>query len=219
MNNRDPSDSSDSPISSDEQRPFDAVAAAAELEASMQQADQQAAGEAGAGKYVEELEVEVLELTRIIGRKEAALAAAEERTDRANDEVEAAKRRLAREAEVELGRRRGEILLAFVDVLDDLDRALVSARATDRSLDVVGGVEMVHRRFAGTLERFGVRRMSARGQRFDPALHEAVSLVSVTDPEQDGQVIEVLRAGYTLDRADVDPEILRPATVVVGKRG
>ena len=58
------------------------------------------------------------------------------------------------------------------------------------------------------------RRVKAwvRGERFDPQRHEAIALVPVTDPAQDGQVIDVMREGYL-----IGDEVLRPAAVAVGK--
>jgi molecular chaperone GrpE len=63
-----------------------------------------------------------------------------------------------------------------------------------------------------TLEQFGVLRIEAQGQRFDPNLHEAV--MEVDDPSSPpGTVTRVVEPGYTLrDR------LLRPARVVVAKR-
>jgi molecular chaperone GrpE len=57
-----------------------------------------------------------------------------------------------------------------------------------------------------------VERTGAPGDRFDPALHEAVA-VRESDEAPDGTIAEVARSGYVLgDR------VLRPAQVVVSRR-
>jgi molecular chaperone GrpE len=64
-----------------------------------------------------------------------------------------------------------------------------------------------------TLERFGVKRIEALGQRFDPNMHEAV--MEDDDPSSPpGTVTRVIEPGYMLrDR------LLRPARVAVTRRG
>ena len=53
---------------------------------------------------------------------------------------------------------------------------------------------------------------AALGQRFDPNQHDAIGLIPVTDPEQDGVIMRVVRAGYRFG-----DKVLRPVVVQVGK--
>jgi molecular chaperone GrpE len=63
-----------------------------------------------------------------------------------------------------------------------------------------------------TLDCFGVRRIDALGQRFDPSLHEV--MMDVDDPSQPpGTVIRVVEHGYT-----IHDRLLGPARVIVSKR-
>jgi molecular chaperone GrpE len=50
------------------------------------------------------------------------------------------------------------------------------------------------------------------GQRFDPALHEAVSTVPAALPDDDGLIVGVVRHGYR-----IGDDVLRPAAVAVAK--
>jgi molecular chaperone GrpE len=52
----------------------------------------------------------------------------------------------------------------------------------------------------------------ALGERFDPERHEAMTLVPVSDPAQDGRVVGVMREAYSIGE-----DMLRPAGVAVGK--
>lgn len=65
--------------------------------------------------------------------------------------------------------------------------------------------------FLSKLKGFGVTRIDALGQRFDPALHEAVTMVPTNDPAQEGVVCGVLTPGYLINEG-----VLRPAMVAVG---
>ena len=67
--------------------------------------------------------------------------------------------------------------------------------ASDRV--IVDGVELIRREFLKVLERHGVSRYSALGQRFDPNLHEAIARVVSTDNEPDTVVGETV-PGYSL---------------------
>ena len=62
------------------------------------------------------------------------------------------------------------------------------------------------------LEALGVSRIEVDGQAFDPTIHEAVTTVPATSPEQDGQVVGVIRSGYRIGN-----DVLRPAAVAVAK--
>lgn len=61
------------------------------------------------------------------------------------------------------------------------------------------------------LARRGVRTVPAVGEAFDPAVHEAVERVPVSDPADDGVVRAERRTGYLLD-----DRLLRAARVAVG---
>jgi len=102
------------------------------------------------------------------------------------------------------------LVLNYLPVLDDLDRALESVDDDIAGHRWVEGVRMVERKFRGVLEASGVQAIEAEGAPFDPALHEAISYA----PGPAGHVVAVIQTGYTLDG-----KIVRPAQVVVGNGG
>ena len=108
------------------------------------------------------------------------------------------------------------MLAAFLDVVDNIERAIEAARlAADENPTtgrLVEGVELVKQQFLSTLQGFGVKSIVAAGQRFDPNLHDAVSTVPVDQPEQADVVIDVIKVGYA-----IGDDVLRPASVTVGK--
>ena len=101
------------------------------------------------------------------------------------------------------------MLISFLEVLDNLDRALDAA--VDRSDDpFVQGVSLVRQQFLSTLEGFGVTRLDPIGQPFDPSRHDAVSRVAAHADLAAGVVCGVVRPGYL-----IGDEVLRPAQVAV----
>jgi molecular chaperone GrpE len=136
---------------------------------------------------------------------------------RTAEEFEQVKGRLRRDAAREAERGRRSILVEMLEVADNLDRAIGAARSTsntDASETLLRGVELVRDQFLAKLGAFGVHPVPALGERFDPTLHEAVSMAPVADASQDGLIVAIAKQGYT-----IGDEVLRPASVVVGAHG
>jgi molecular chaperone GrpE len=189
---------------------FDAVAAARELDELL--GDSSAAPAANDASYMANLEAELEELNALLAKKDAQLARANERAEHAHAEIEAAGRRVASASAKELEQRTRKVLESFLPVVDDMERAIAAARAHAESRDVAEGLELVRRSLLARFARFGVTPAPALGQPFDPARHDAMAIVPVADPAQDGRVVDVIREGYL-----VGDETLRPAGVAVGK--
>ena len=161
----------------------------------------------GSGKptYVESLEQQIAE-------KDKQIQEYLSKYRQASNEFEESRLRLRREISKDIERSRRDILSEFLEVLDNLDRAVDSARGGTSQDALLQGIEMVRRQFHAKLESFGVRRIEVQNQPFDPALHEAISSVPATSPEQDGLVVGTVRTGYR-----IGDEVLRPAAVAVAK--
>lgn len=91
-------------------------------------------------------------------------------------------------------------------VLDRIDA--LSEHVGSETAEVLGTVRV---ELFEVLARRGVRTVPAVGEAFDPAVHEAVERVHVSDPADDGVVRAEHRPGYLLD-----DRLLRPARVAVG---
>lgn len=130
----------------------------------------------------------------------------------ASAEFEEARLRLRREISKDIERSRRDIISELLEVLDNLERALDSAKGSASYDSLLQGVEMVRRQFIGKLETFGVTKIEAQHQPFDPRLHEAISSVPAASPDQDGLVVGTVRSGYRIGE-----DVLRPAAVAVAK--
>lgn len=106
-------------------------------------------------------------------------------------------------------RTRRELLTSFLEIADDLEKALEFGEAASDQL--MAGVETTMRAFRHIFEREGVRRIEAEDAAFDPAIHEAVGVVPMEGVDGE-RVISVERSGYT-----IGDDLLRAARVIVGR--
>lgn len=154
--------------------------------------------------YIEELEAR-------LAAKDAELQQLLSKYRSASDEFDSARARLRKEVTKDVERGRRSMLVGFLEVLDNLDRALTAAAG--RSDDpVIQGVSLVRLQFLATLEGLGVTRVDPLGQPFDPSRHEAVATAPATPDIAEGHIVGVVRPGYL-----IGDEVLRPATVAVAE--
>ena len=152
--------------------------------------------------YIEELEAR-------LAAKDAELQEVLAKYRSAADEFDQARARLRNEVTKDVERSRRALLGSFLEVLDNLDRALVAA--CDRPDDpFVQGISIVARQFLTTMEGLGVTRINPLGEMFDPVKHEAVTTLSAGEGVPEGQILGVVRPGYL-----IGDEMLRPAMVAV----
>ncbi len=102
-----------------------------------------------------------------------------------------------------------ELLGQLLPVVDNLERALQSARTSNDAEALRKGVEMIAKQFLQVLEKEGLRPIEAVGQTFNPDCHEAIMQVESDEHEQ-GTVVEEVQKGYVLK-----DKVLRPAMVKV----
>ena len=151
--------------------------------------------------YIEELEAR-------LAAKDAELHDLLVKYRSAADEFDQARVRLRKEVTKDVERGRRSLIVSFLEVLDNLDRALESAGGRDGD-PLVQGVTLVRQQFLATLEGLGVTRIDPLGQPFDPLRHEAVSTITAPGLAA-GTVAGVVRPGYL-----IGDEMLRPAQVAV----
>jgi molecular chaperone GrpE len=150
--------------------------------------------------YVEELEAR-------LASKDAELRDLLLKYRSASEEFDQARARLRKEVSKDVERGRRALIISFLEVLDNLDRALDAAG--DRTDPFVQGVALVRQQFLVTLEGLGVTRLEPMGLPFDHAQHEAVATLAAGDATS-GTVVGVVKPGYV-----IGDEVLRPAQVAV----
>jgi molecular chaperone GrpE len=105
-----------------------------------------------------------------------------------------------------------QVLLDFVEVTDNFDRALKSARTAEDMGSIVSGIEQLSKQFFSILEKYGLERIECgKASEFDPHKHEAVQHIE-TSEVPDNTIVEVYKSGYALN-----DRVVRPAMVSVAR--
>ena len=155
-----------------------------------------------------------------IAALKGALAAAEKK---ASDNYDLA---LRTKAEAENTRRRHENDLSnarkfgvekfAVDLLPVVDSMEMGLGVADENADIAKireGSEMAIKMFVASLEKVGAVVVDPQGEKFNPDLHQAMSMVENVDLAPN-TVMNVIQKGYTLHG-----RLMRPAMVIVSKGG
>jgi molecular chaperone GrpE len=122
--------------------------------------------------------------------------------------------RVSRDVTRQFERRHEKLLLKFIDILDNLDRALEAAEQTYAGNPLIEGLILVRTQLLQTLQKEGLERVPVLGLPYDPAFSEAVGTQPVEDPEHDHVVVRELLRGYRLHG-----RVARASRVVVGAYG
>lgn len=139
---------------------------------------------------------------------EAEKNEARERMLRIAAEFENYKKRVRKEQSESESKARESVLRDMLEVIDNLERAVAVGEGADPKT-VLQGVQLVLRLFGSKLERYEVKAFEAKGQPFDPRLHDAISQVPTADAPP-GSVVSEVQKGYK-----IGDRLLRPAMVAV----
>ena len=104
---------------------------------------------------------------------------------------------------------RGEVIKLFLDIADDLERALQDKPENGDGESWAGGINIIFQKLRTRLEAEGIKPMNPLGEEFDPNIHEAL-MKEESDEYKSGQIIEVMQEGYWIGE-----KVLRPALVRV----
>jgi len=100
------------------------------------------------------------------------------------------------------------VIESLLPVLDSLDAALAIEADTENESRMLAGMEGTRTLLLEAFARDGLSPIDAIGQAFDPAIHEAVSVI----PGDGDQVVDQeLRKGYVMQG-----RVIRPSLVIVG---
>lgn len=104
---------------------------------------------------------------------------------------------------------KSELVGSLLPVIDDFERMLDHTNSEPN--EFLKGVKLIYQKFIDVLKEQGLKIIEARGQKFDPRLHEAM-LTENSENGDDEIVAEELRKGYLFNN-----RLLRPAQVKVFK--
>lgn len=118
------------------------------------------------------------------------------------------KKRASKEREQLYNSLVADIMMAFLPVMDNLEKA-INTNTEDEGYKQ--GMELVAKQFKDVLKSFGLEEIKTEGEIFNPILHEAVSSVQ-DDTKESQEIIEEFRKGYKMG-----DKVIRHAMVVVNQ--
>ncbi len=147
---------------------------------------------------------------------------AEEYTDRFRKaqaqlraETDEMRARMQRTFDQRLELARGDVVASVLDTLDNLQRAVVAAEASNEEgpafVALRDGVKATAELFENQLTKMGLQAVVSEGEPFNPEVHDAVEIAPASK-EQDNCVLAELQRGYKFNE-----RLLRPARVKVGR--
>ena len=125
-------------------------------------------------------------------------------------DMENVRRRLNKEKLESIQYSNEKLIKQVLPIFDNLERALAAPDASIESLKQ--GVEMISKQFLALLEKENVKPISAKGEKFDPNIHEVLSQIE-SDEHEENTVIEEYARGYFLN-----DRVLIPSRVVTSKK-
>jgi len=127
-------------------------------------------------------------------------------------EFKSYKQRTLREEEKLKGSAAEKLIKELLPILDDFELAIDSAKKSKNFSRFAKGVKMIFNRTREVLKKQGVKPIKAKGEEFNPHLHEAMGMID-SQKYPDNLIVEEMRRGYILN-----DKVLRPAVVKVNKR-
>ncbi|MGH1357726.1 MAG: nucleotide exchange factor GrpE [Burkholderiaceae bacterium] len=164
-----------------------------------------------AGQGADDASVELAQLTGELTQARAELAEAQERHVRAAAEMENVRRRAAEDVSKAHKFSIESFAESLIPVVDSLEMALKVESPTVESLKE--GTEATLRQLMSSFEKNKLVAIEPAGEKFDPNLHQAISMVppdAVNPPLPANHVATVLQKGYL-----INDRVLRPALVTV----
>lgn len=140
-----------------------------------------------------------------------------ENLQRAKAEFLNAKRRIEEERQSDKEKAVVKQIEKLLPLCDSFQMAM-SDKATHESTDLTWrkGIDSIYNQLQSIMGSYGVRELSPIGEVFNPALHDAMTNISVEKKEDDHKIISVVQNGYIRNTGDKD-ELIRPARVTVGE--
>jgi molecular chaperone GrpE len=107
---------------------------------------------------------------------------------------------------------RGEIIKNILPALDDFDHMFEKSEGENNETSILEGVKLIYEKLIQVLKDNGIEKIEAIGKDFDPQIHEALLMQKTLNKNENGKVINVFQAGYT-----IKGKLLRPSKVIVGE--
>ena len=151
-------------------------------------------------------------LKKKLDHKDKHIAQAMDAYRKAKKDIDNVQERVKQAERKRFEQLKGDFIAQFVEVLDNLDRAIESIEKNFDSDAILQGIIFVRSRLVQLLREEGLEKIFVSGQQFDPQFCEATEMATVGNQSQDKMILRELQRGYMLKGS-----LLRPARVVVGR--
>ncbi|MEW6049801.1 MAG: nucleotide exchange factor GrpE [Candidatus Zixiibacteriota bacterium] len=142
---------------------------------------------------------------------QSRVAELEDRLLRTAAEYENYRKRTLRQADEQIRAANDRLLGELLEVMDNFERALSHINEKTDADSLQKGMELIYNQLGALLKRYDVVPIEAIGQKFDPALHDAMLQVESTTYEEGTVAMEMARGYRQADR------VLRHSKVGVSK--
>ncbi len=132
----------------------------------------------------------------------------DDRYKRMYAEFENYKKRTEKESIKTYENAKANILMGFLPVLDSFEKAKESDSNDD---SYKAGISLIFKQFEDYLQSLGVSEILTDGKKFDPEIHDAITMVEDSGLES-GMIVETFRKGYKLG-----DQVIRHSMVIVQK--
>lgn len=201
-------------MANEELNPVDQEQTPEAAEAQVEETQAEAGAEESAEAVVEDetaADLDAVQLASDLAVAQAEIEALKDQMLRVQAEAQNVRRRA--EQDVEKAHKFGVEKFAneMLPIVDSLERAIEAFGDDENLKPMREGVEMTMNMFVSGLAKFEMQQINPKGEMFDPALHQAMSMIPVPDTAAN-TVVDVMQKGYTLHG-----RLVRPAMVIVAK--
>jgi molecular chaperone GrpE len=152
------------------------------------------------------------QMAKDLEEAQAAIADAKDKYLRLSAEFDNYRKRTLKEKAELIKNGAEKTLTAILPVLDDLERAVKTADASEETKAMREGVELIFNKFVKVLNQEGLQKIETEGQAFNTDYHEAIALIPAQSEDQKNQILDCVQTGYTLNE-----KVIRHAKVVVAQ--
>lgn len=103
-----------------------------------------------------------------------------------------------------------DLLTKLLPVIDDLERAIANNDKSDDITAIKDGTKLIYNKMMHILDGEGLKKIPAKGEEFNPDIHEAIATIPATGDMAKDTIIDCTRDGYMLN-----DKLLRVSQVVV----
>jgi molecular chaperone GrpE len=134
-----------------------------------------------------------------------------EKLQRVAADYENFQKRVPRQIDDTITYKKEKIIKTLLPTLDNLEHTVQNVHSAENHNTLIEGIRIIYEQLLDALKTHGLEQINALGQKFDPAMHEAITQKAEAGQEND-TVLEEFQKGYKLNG-----RIIRPSRVIINK--